>query len=422
MTSTVPGPAAVSSSEALHQNASADEFMKAEANYVLQTYKRTPVLFERGVGSKLYDSEGKEYIDMAGGIAVNCLGHSHPAWVAAVQEQAAQLAHVSNIFYTKPMIMLAKKLCDSSFADKVFFCNSGAEANEAAIKFSRKVAKTRFADAAEKPFEIVTFTRSFHGRLMGTLAITYKKNYREPFEPLMPGAVWCDYGDIEGARKAIVRGKTCAVFVEPVQGEGGVFPATAAFLKELRSLCDAAGATLVFDEVQCGLGRTGKLWAHQHYGVTPDILTTAKPLAAGMPIGAVLMTQAVAGVMSYGDHGSTYAGNPLVCHAANVVVDTIMAPGFLDSVVTKGELLRSSLRDALKSSKHCVEVRGSGLLVGIQMDVPAGPVIEAAMKKGVILLSAGNGDVIRMAPPLILTEAEIAKVVSVLKECFAELP
>ncbi|KAH9319901.1 hypothetical protein KI387_021670, partial [Taxus chinensis] len=290
--------------------------IEAEAKYFTRNYARSPVVFVRGQGCKLYDVEGNEYLDLTAGIAVNALGHADPAWVKAVTEQAATLTHVGNVFHTVPQVKLAKRLVESSFADRVFFANSGTEANEAAIKFARKYQQTLRSTEGENATEFISFTNGFHGRTMGSLALTSKEKYRTPFEPVMPGVTFVQFGNVEATKRIIKLGKTAAIFVEPVQGEGGIYSVTNDFLKELRTLCNDAGALLVFDEVQCGLGRTGHLWAHQAYDVQPDMMTLAKPLAGGLPIGVVLVTEKVAAAIGPGDHGSTFAGGPLVCHAA----------------------------------------------------------------------------------------------------------
>jgi acetylornithine aminotransferase len=358
------------------------------------------------------------------GIAVNALGHGDKRWYDALSRQAATLTHTSNLFHTVPQVELARRLVADSFADKVFFCNSGTEANEAAIKFARKFARVQagvdpYDAAASAPTEIVSFTNCFHGRTMGALALTYKEQYKTPFLPVMPGHVLAEYNNLESAAAAIKKGRTAAVFVEPVQGEGGCTPSQAAFLAGLRKLCDDAGALLVFDEVQCGLGRTGKLWGYEQYGVAPDLMSLAKPLAGGLPIGAVLLTQRVADVMAPGDHGSTFAGNPLVCAAAGAVFDVISDPAFLASVEAKGERLRAGLRKATAGNAHVKEVRGLGLLVGVQLDVPAGPVVEAARAEGLLIITAGKGDVVRLVPPLVITEAEIDECCEVLGRVLA---
>ncbi|EFJ52769.1 acetylornithine aminotransferase [Volvox carteri f. nagariensis] len=402
------------------------QVMSEESKYVLQTYARAPVVISHGKGAKVWDAEGKEYIDMAAGIAVNALGHSDSRWFAALAEQAQQLAHTSNLYHTQPQVELAKRLVENSFADKAFFCNTGTEANEGAIKFARKWARVRAGvdpyDAnASAPYELVSFTSCFHGRTMGALALTYKEQYKTPFYPMMPGHRLAEYNNLDSARAVIEKGKTAAVFVEPVQGEGGITPSKLAFLKGLRELCDEAGALLVFDEVQCGLGRTGKLWGHQLYGVEPDMMTLAKPLAGGLPIGAVLMKQHVADVMKPGDHGSTFAGNPLVCHVACTVFDIINNPTFLTSVEQRGVRLREGLKRTMGGNPHVKEVRGVGLLVGVQLDVMAGPVVDTAREMGVLAITAGKGDVIRLVPPLVVGDAEIDKCCEVLGQALKRL-
>eukprot|EP00197_Chlamydomonas_leiostraca_P006408 CAMPEP_0202867010 /NCGR_PEP_ID=MMETSP1391-20130828/8478_1 /ASSEMBLY_ACC=CAM_ASM_000867 /TAXON_ID=1034604 /ORGANISM="Chlamydomonas leiostraca, Strain SAG 11-49" /LENGTH=459 /DNA_ID=CAMNT_0049547005 /DNA_START=140 /DNA_END=1519 /DNA_ORIENTATION=- len=413
-------------SPAVHDAAYAKKVMKEESEYILQTYARAPVVLSHGQGAKVVDVEGREYVDMAAGIAVNALGHSDPRWLAALTEQAGALAHTSNLYHTLPQVELAKRLVQHSFADKAFFCNTGTEANEGAIKFARKWARVKagidpYDPAATAPYELVSFTSCFHGRTMGALALTYKEQYKTPFYPMMPGHQLAEYNDLESARKVIVKGRTAAVFVEPVQGEGGVTPAQKEFLAGLRKLCDDAGALLVFDEVQCGLGRTGKLWGHELYGVAPDMMTLAKPLAGGLPIGAVLMKQHVADVMRPGDHGSTFAGNPLVCHAACTVFDVIADPAFLASVEAKGQRLRSGLRRTMGQNPHVKEVRGVGLLCGVQLDIMAGPVVDAARELGVLAITAGKGDVIRLVPPLVVTDEEIDACCEVLGKALAKV-
>lgn len=395
--------------------------IEAERKYFVGNYARSPAVFVKGEGCKLYDIEGKEYLDLTAGIAVNALGHGDPAWLKAVTEQAATLTHVSNVFHTVPQVKLAKRLVESSFSDKVFFANSGTEANEAAIKFARKYQQTLRSAKEENATEFISFTNSFHGRTMGALALTSKEKYRTPFEPVMPGVKFVEYGNVEATKKAVQPGKTAAIFVEPVQGEGGIYSATRDFLKELRTLCDAVGALLVFDEVQCGLGRTGYLWAHQMYDVQPDIMTLAKPLAGGLPIGAVLLTDKVAGAIGPGDHGSTFAGGPLVCHAALAVLDRIQAPGFLESVTSKGHYLRSLLTEKLGKNAHVKEIRGSGLLVGVELDVPAAPMVDAALRAGLLILTAGKGNILRLAPPLIISQGELEQAVDILSTCILAL-
>lgn len=418
---------------------------------MVQTYARPPdVVLERGEGARLWDASGKEYLDFYGGIAVNSIGHSHPHWVEAVRKAAGELQHVSNLFLTRPQVELAKRLVESSkFADRAFFANSGTEANEAAIKFARKFAKVRAgvdpydADAVREgapgsgpgagrgryATEIVSFKGSFHGRTYGALSLTYKDRYKTPFAPLVPDTAMAPYGDFAAAERLIQPGRTAAVFVEPVQGEGGVLLPPAGFLAHLRALCDEAGALLVYDEVQVGLGRLGSLYAHEGpvaldpvsgEHVFPDLLTLAKPLAGGLPIGAMLATERVAEVMTPGDHGSTFAGGPLVCTAALAALDILESEDTLRNVRDLGVRLKSKLREALAFSTHVKAVRGLGLLVGIELDVQATPVVDAARRKGLLVITAGAGNVIRLAPPLVINEADVDQAVDILAEALKE--
>ena len=388
----------------------AEEIIKLETDYVLQTYVRPDVVFTHGKGAVLYDSTGKPYLDFMSGIAVTALGHSDPDWVAAVCDQAGKLVHVSNLYHTAPHAMLAQRLVENSFADRVYFANSGTEANEAAFKFARKYA--REATGVEGKTKIVAFNGSFHGRTMGSLAATYKAHYREPFEPLMPGVVFAPYNDPEAARD-VIDDDVCAVIVEPVQGEGGVWPGTAEFLAALRALCNEHDALLIFDEVQCGLGRTGTLWAYESTGVTPDIMTLAKPLAGGLPIGATLVTQAVADVMKPGDHASTFAAGPLVCCAALTVFDRLSRPEFLANVRAKADYLRHRL--STLESDLIVEVRAAGLLVGVELKMPVAPLMAAARDQGLLIINAGD-NVLRLAPPLIIDRDAIDQAVTVVAD------
>ena len=386
--------------------------IQAEADYVLHTYNRPEIVFTHGEGMHLFDTDGNKYLDFTSGIAVTALGHSDPDWVTAVSQQATQLTHISNLFHSAPQAQLAQRLVENSFADKVFFCNSGAEANEAALKFARKVGKTHH----DGKINIIAFSGGFHGRTMGSLSATYKAQYREPFAPLVPGFTFLPFNDLAAAQAAIDN-DTCAVIVEPIQGEGGVNPATAEFLQGLRAACDAHNALLIFDEVQCGLGRTGTLWGHQQFGVTPDIMTLAKPLAGGLPIGATLVTQAVADVIKPGDHGSTFAAGPLVCAAANVVFDKVNQPTLLQAVQENGAYLKHRLQTL--ELDEIVEVRGQGLLVGVALNQPAAPIMAAARDKGVLILTAGD-NVLRLAPALIVSRAEIDTAVATIAACLEE--
>lgn len=399
-------------------NMNKQDIIQDEARYLMQTYKRADIVLERGEGVYLYDSDGRRYLDFMSGIAVAALGHADPEVAAAIAEQAQTLTHVSNLYYTAPQVELAKRLVNHSFADRVFFTNSGAEAIEGALKFARRQARKQFGEGKH---EIVAFTGSFHGRTMGALSVTYKSIYREPFAPLVPGARFAPFNDLAAARE-LIGPATCAVVVEPVQGEGGIHAATPEFLRGLRALCDAHGATLIFDEIQCGLGRTGHLWAHEGAAdasgapVTPDIMTLAKPLANGLPIGAILVTEAVAAAVSYGEHGSTFAGGPLVTRAATVVFDRIARPEFLAAVAENGRYLRERLEEL--NSPHILEVRGAGLLVGVDLDIPAADVIAAARAQGLLVINAGE-TTLRLAPPLVIAPNHIDEAINILHGCLA---
>ncbi|KAF8392943.1 hypothetical protein HHK36_021183 [Tetracentron sinense] len=395
--------------------------METEARVLVGTYARAPIVLSRGKGCKLYDVEGREYLDLTSGIAVNALGHGDPDWLNAVIEQAHTLTHVSNVYYSLPQVELAERLVDCSFADRVFFSNSGTEANEAAIKFARKFQRFLHPDEKQPATEFISFTNSFHGRTMGALALTSKEQYRSPFQPVMPGVTFLEYGNIQSAKELIQHGKTAAVFVEPIQGEGGIYSASKEFLQFLRSACDDIGALLVFDEVQCGLGRTGYLWAHEAFGVVPDIMTLAKPLAGGLPIGAVLVTERVASAINYSDHGSTFAGGPLVCNAALAVLNKISKPGFLAGVSKKGQYLKELLMQKLGENSHVKEVRGLGLIVGVELDLPASKLVDACRNSGLLILTAGKGNVLRLVPPLVITEQELERAVEILSDCLPVL-
>ncbi|KAM1078082.1 hypothetical protein ACFX15_024687 [Malus domestica] len=397
------------------------EVMEAEQKVMVGTYKRPPLVVSSGKGCKLYDPEGREYLDLYSGIAVNSLGHGDPDWIRVVTEQAHTLTHVSNAFYSIPQVELAKPPVACSFADRVFFSNSGTEANEAAIKFARKFQRYSFPDKKEPATEFISFTNSFHGRTMGAVALTSKEHYRSPFEPVMPGVTFLEYGNIDAAGKLIQSGKIAAVFVEPIQGEGGVHSATKEFLQSLRGACDDSGSLLVFDEVQCSLGRTGYLWAHEAYGVVPDIMTLAKPLAGGLPIGAALVTEKVAASIKHGEHGSTFAGGPLICAAGLAVLDKISKPEFLLSVSNKGQYFKELLTRKLGANPHVKEVRGFGLIVGVELDVSASTLVDACRNSGLLIITAGKGNVLRLVPPLIISKPELEHAADVLLECLPVL-
>jgi acetylornithine/N-succinyldiaminopimelate aminotransferase len=392
------------------------EVIALEQAYVLQTYRRPEFVLVRGEGARVFDSEGRAYLDGVSGIAVNALGHRHPQVVAAIQTAANGLIHVSNLYHTQPHALLARSLVERSFADRVFFCNSGTEAVEGALKFARKYARQTLD---ENKTRIVAFTDSFHGRTMGALSTTAAEKYRAPFEPLIPGVRFAPFNDPLAAEDAITD-EVCAVIVEPVQGEGGVHLATVDFLGHIRADCDRTGALLIFDEIQCGLGRTGHLWAHEAYGVTPDLMALAKPLAGGLPIGAVLLTRAVADVMRPGDHGSTFAAGPLVCQVAQVILDRVSDPDFLAAVREKGEHLGRRLSGLVESSPLAREARGVGLIWGIECEVEAASIVAAGYRHGILACIAGP-NVVRLLPPLTITRTELDELVDRLGAAFEEV-
>lgn len=381
---------------------SAEEIIANDQRYILQTYQRPNFVVERGEGCYLFDTEGRRYLDCVAGIAVNALGYGDAEVTQAIAEQAARLIHTSNLYYTRPGGELAKHLVDSSFADRVFFSNSGTEAIEGALKFSRKYAREH---GREGKTAVVAFSGSFHGRTMGAVAITHREKYRLPFEPLMPGARFAEFNDLASAEAAITD-DVCAVVVEPVQGEGGLSVATPEFLRGLRARCDAVGALLVFDEIQCGMGRTGTLWAHEPYGVTPDIMTVAKPLGGGLPIGAILMTQAVADAIHAGEHGTTFGGGPLVTAVAQVVLRRIADPAFLARVREVSDYFGEALGDFATAHPDVIELRGRGLMRGFRVRGSAAAVREAAHAAGLLLATAGD-DVVRMVPPLVFERQHV---------------
>ncbi len=374
-------------------------------NYLTPNFSFAPVIPVRGEGSRVWDSTGREYIDLAGGIAVNALGHCHPELVSALNKQAQKLWHISNIYTTEPAQELAHKLVDHTFADKVFFCNSGAEANEAALKLARKYARDHFG--AEKN-EIVACVNAFHGRTLFTVSVGGQPKYSQDFAPLPAGIRHVPYNDAE-ALAAAVSSKTCAVIIEPIQGESGVLPASAEFLQTARRVCDEHQALLVFDEVQTGMGRTGKLFAYEHYGVEPDILTSAKALGSGFPIGAMLTTDTISLSFGPGTHGSTFGGNPLACAVAAKAFDLIHSAGTMDNVHRQSEKLQAQLRALGEESGVFKSVRGVGLLIGcVLADEYAGrasELMQQALEQGVMVLVAGS-DVLRLAPSLLLTDED----------------
>ncbi len=395
---------------------SADDVIANDQRYILQTYQRPDFVLDRGEGCYVFDTAGRRYLDCVAGIAVNALGYGDTQVAQAIAEQATRLIHTSNLYHTRPGGELAKLMVERSFADRVFFSNSGAEAIEGAIKFARKVARER---GRENKTAIVAFSGSFHGRTMGAVAATHRAKYRLPFMPVMPGVRFAPFNDLAAAQAAIA-GDVCAVIVEPVQGEGGLSVAAPEFLRGLRARCDAVGALLIADEIQCGMGRTGTLWAYEPYGITPDIMTVAKPLGGGLPIGAILMTEAVAGAIHVGEHGTTFGGGPLVTAVAKVVFERIADPAFLAHVREVSDYLDEALHDFASAHPQVIELRGRGLMRGLQIDGSAGLVRQAGHDAGILLATAGD-DVVRLLPPLIVERQHVDELVEKLGIAFRGL-
>jgi acetylornithine/N-succinyldiaminopimelate aminotransferase/succinylornithine aminotransferase len=388
---------------------------------LVPTYAPAAMVPVRAQGLDLWDQDGKQYLDFTAGIAVTSLGHAHPQLVAALSKQINTLWHLGNGYTNEPVLRLALALTEATFADRAFFCNSGAEANEAAFKLARKYAHTKFGPAKSR---IISCVNSFHGRTLFTVTVGGQPKYTEGFEPLPQQIDHIPFNDIAAARAAI-GDDVCAVVVEPVQGEGGVVPASLEYLKELRALCDQTGALLIFDEVQCGMGRTGKLFAYMGYGVTPDILTSAKALGNGYPIGAMLTTDALAATLSVGTHGTTYGGNPLAATVALNVLDIINTPVFLERVEQASEKLTAMLQGLIADYPQMLKlVRGSGLLLGLVVAEPflgrAKDIQKAAEAEGLMLLIAG-ADVVRFAPALIVSDAQIAAADAMLRRALSGL-
>lgn len=380
-----------------------EELQQAAGRYLMNTYTRHPVSIVRGRGCLAYDLEGREYLDFLAGIAVNVLGHSHPDLVNAIQKQAQQLLHASNLFYIEPQVKLAEILVRNSFGDRVFFCNSGAEANEAAIKLARRYAQERFGPDR---YEIITMLNSFHGRTLGALAATAQPKLQKGFEPMVPGFHYVSLNDFDEVEKAMSR-NTAAVILEPIQGEGGVRVADGTYVQRLRELCRERDVLLIFDEVQTGMGRTGTLFAYEQLGVEPDIMTLAKGLGGGVPIGACLATEEVAAAFTPGAHASTFGGNPLACAAALAVLRVLLNGRLLERSRRVGAYLVKGLNDCKASlPRTVVDIRGMGLLQGMELAGEGAPVVQECLRRG-LLINCTMEKVLRFVPPLIVTEAEV---------------
>ena len=397
---------------------SMNEQMNHAEESILHTYNRFPVMFDHGEGCYLYDTEGKKYLDFAAGIAVNALGYHYPGYDEALKAQIDKLTHISNLYYNEPMSEAGEKLVKASGLAKAFFTNSGTEAIEGALKAARKYAYTKYGKEAQK-YEIIAMNHSFHGRSMGALSVTGTEHYREPFEPLIGGVKFADFNDLESV-KAQITDKTCAIITEVVQGEGGIYPAQKEFLEGLRALCDENDIILIFDEIQCGMGRTGYYFAWQSYGVKPDVMTCAKALGCGVPVGAfVLGEKAAAASLVPGDHGTTYGGNPFVCAAVRKVFDIFEQDGILAHVQELTPYLEEKLDTLVEKYPIVAARRGKGFMQGLVIEgATVGSVVTKALENGLLVISAGS-DVLRLVPPLVITKEHIDEMIEKLEKSLA---
>ncbi|NJD37501.1 MAG: acetylornithine transaminase [Geobacter sp.] len=393
------------------------QWVEKSDKYIMKTYGRYPIAPVRGEGCRLWDADGKEYLDFLAGVAVNNLGHCHPRVVKALQEQAATLIHCSNYYQIPQQIELAELLCSHSFADKAFFCNSGAEANEAAIKLARKYSRETF-DNPER-YGIITAAESFHGRTMATVSATGQEKVQRFFDPLLHGFCHVPFNDLT-ALEAAVTPQTCAVMLEPIQGEGGINIPSVEYMQGVRELCDRHQLLLILDEVQVGMGRTGKLFAYEHFGITPDIMTLAKALAGGAPIGTMLAKDGVAASFVPGTHGSTFGGNPLVTAAGVATVRAILEEGLLNRAEEMGEYLHGELEALGKRYPFVKEVRGIGLMIGMSLAIPGGDIVKKGHERG-LLLNVTHDTVLRFVPPLTVSKQEVNQMVQVLEGIFKEI-
>ena len=391
--------------------------MQQAEDVLLHTYNRFPVVFDHGKGVYLYDTEGKEYLDFAAGIAVCSLGYGNETYTESLKNQVDKLLHTSNLYYNEPTTQAAEKLLKVSGMDRVFFTNSGTEAIEGAMKAAKKYAYTRDGHAGH---EIIAMNHSFHGRSMGALSVTGTEKYRTPFGPLIPGVTFAEFNDLESVKKA-VKENTCAILLETVQGEGGIYPATKEFLEGVRALCDEKDILLILDEIQCGMGRTGEMFAFQSYGVKPDILTSAKALGCGVPVGAFLMTEKVAEKsLVPGDHGTTYGGNPFVGAAVSTVLDIYEETNLLSHVKEITKYLEEQLDEIVKTYDFITARRGMGLMQGLVSTIKPVDICAKALENGLVIISAGS-DVLRLVPPLIIEKTHVDEMICKLKQTFSEI-
>ena len=389
---------------------------EAEEN-ILHTYNRFSLVLDHGEGVYLYDTDGKEYLDFAAGIAVQAFGYGNKEYGDALKTQIDKIMHTSNLYYNVPIIHAAERVKKASGMDRVFFTNSGTEAIEGAIKAAKKYAYTRDGHAGH---EIIAMNHSFHGRSIGALSVTSNKHYQEPFEPLMPGVKFADYNDLDSVKK-LITDKTCAILFETVQGEGGIYPATKEFMEGVRSLCDEHDILLILDEIQCGMGRTGEMFAWQHYGVKPDIMTSAKALGCGVPVGAFMMTERVAEKsLKPGDHGTTYGGNPFVGAAVDKVLEMMERDHITDHVKEIAPYLEEKLDELVDSYDFLTARRGLGLMQGVVSEKPVGQIAAKALEEGLIVITAG-ADVLRFVPPLIIEKKHVDEMIGKLKKALDQM-
>ena len=392
-----------------------NNYIQTAEDALLHTYNRYQIVLEKGEGVYLYDTEGKEYLDFASGIGVCSLGYGHPKYVEALKSQVEQLTHTSNLFYSIPGAKAANHLKKATQMDRVFFTNSGTEAVEGALKAARKYAYTKGTGR----YEFVAMNHSFHGRSMGAVAVTGTEKYRIPFEPLVGGVKFAEFNDLDSV-KAMVTDKTCAILLEPIQGEGGIYPAEQAFLEGVRKLCDENDILLIFDEIQCGMGRSGSMFAWQGYGVKPDIITMAKAIGNGVPVGAFAMTEKVAEYsLAPGDHGTTYGGNPFACAAVDIVLQIFEEEDVLSHVQEVAQYLEEQLEILVSENESVLARRGKGLMQGLVLKQPVGEVILKAMEQGLIAISAG-GNVLRLLPPLVIEKQHVDEMIEKLKAALAK--
>lgn len=389
------------------------EKIKEADQYLMHTYNRYQIVLDRGEGVYLYDTNGKKYLDFGSGIAVFALGYGNKKYNDALKAQVDKLIHTSNYYYNEPAIQAAKKFLKASHMDRVFFTNSGTEAIEGAIKLARKYY---FLKHQTSDSEIIAMNQSFHGRSLGALSVTGNKKYREAFFPYSEDVRFADFNNIDSV-KSLITSKTCAIILEPIQGEGGIYEGDEEFLKGLRKICDEKDILLIFDEIQCGMGRTGSMFAYESYGILPDIMTSAKALGCGVPVGAFGAVEKAANAFVPGDHGSTYGGNPFVTGAVNAVFDSMKETDLLTHVKEVSLYLEEKLEELVKEFDHILERRGRGLLQGIELLIPVKDVLDKAMEKGLILYAAGN-NTIRFVPPLVIEKSHIDEMIDILKKCF----